>query len=808
MLRLFTALLGLSVATSQTTGDTTANGIKCCDRSLGECSPGLPMCSDIKGTASSTPTAAATYFPLPQITYTTSGSSSTSNPSMIFGRITLPAVNINFANSDYTAHYILLRALSCGMGISTTQPIVFTQDYNYPATLILLNNTEWNDAARPVVTACSAPAPSLSPTTTSSRTPLPSLYAQMGSRSVTPSITVRIVPSMSSKLSASASNSATPTMTLRMGDIPSMSPTMTARIVHEKPSETSTMTPRIADIPSMSATMTPRQVEKPSETSTTTPRIVEKPSETSTMTVRIVEKPSETSTMTSRIVQEKPSESSTMTVRIADIPSMSSTMTPRIVQEKPSESSTMTARIADIPSMSSTMTPRIVQEKPSESSTMTARIVQEKPSDSSTMTARIADIPSMSSTMTPRIIEKPSETSTMTARIVQEKPSESSTMTDRIVQEKPSESSTITARIADIPSMSSTMTARIVEKPSETSTMTGRIVEKPSETSTMTARQVERPSATSRIIERPSRTATPKYSRRPLFVTYTSLPSKYPQPSKYIQLKPSKVPVRSYQKPSITNIIKPPIIITSVVLQNANTSVLIQPDKLQQLQASLACALQTPLENIQIINITYIDSQGTHTYIRYDKSIPRLSSNGSVACYVQSNSTIPTSRRLSRNLETTEQTVIDYAIIDPSIDIVAMNPSIFTESVIGSGPIQDLAQQLGSTGLSVIVPNELLPEDSVVALEQQQQVPVNTPIEESSDNKIGIYVGSFLAVGGVAALVAAIIMNKRKVKAGKSLTSRVEVIEVNPITRNKLSETLSARAIYLPNQTRSMHDQV
>jgi hypothetical protein len=261
----------------------------------------------------------------------------------------------------------------------------------------------------------------------------------------------------------------------------------------------------------------------------------------------------------------------------------------------------------------------------------------------------------------------------------------------------------------------------------------------------------------------------------------------------------------------MTNIIKPPIIITSIIVQNANTSILIQPDKLQQLQASLACALQTPLENIQIINITYIDSQGTHNYILYDKSIPRLSSNGTIACYIQSNSTTTTSRRLSRNLQVAEQTVIDYAIIDPPIEIVSMDPSTFTESLIGSAPIQDLAEQLGSTGLDVIVPIELLTEQA--ALEQgqqqaQQQLSANTPIEASSDNKIGIYVGSFLAVGGIGALIAAIIIQKRKATPGKSLTSRVEVIEVNPISRNKLSETLSARAVYLPNQARPIHDQV
>ncbi len=666
--------------------------------------------------------------------------------------------------------------------------------------------------------------------------------------SVTPtrSITVKVVPSGSATMTPKVPFSATSSATLRV--VASQSSTMTPR-VQEKPSESATMTPRIQEKPSESSTMTPRIQEKPSESSTMTPRMQEKPSESSTMTPRmqeptpppadVIERPSASATMTPR-VQEKPSESSTMTPKtiFVERPSESSTMTPRVI-ERPSESSTMTPRMQEKPSESSTMTPRVI-ERPSESATMTPRVI-ERPSESATMTPRMQEKPSESSTITPRVIERQSESSTMTPR-VQEKPSESSTMTPR-VQEKPSESSTNTPKTIFVERPSSTPTSSVEESAHtdvivrESESVTPRIMERPSQSNTMTPKIHEpspdiviqpvddsRVSSTpEQIVERPtkspsstksqkivvsyssthssapsraairyptqsiSRTSTPSRTIRYVKPSSSARPSKLPVPTKYVVLSP--IPVTRRPTPTSIRTQKPVVIHSHLTINNGNVTYLSQPQTLQYIQASLACAAGVPLESIRILNITQRNN-GTQSEVIYDKGAPGLSSNGSAVCYRPK--TTPTAN-VARRLQVVDESAVtvDYVIVDPPVEI--LEPAAFVAAVTGDEGLTQIMAEAGATSMDADVPQEIVDYAAVAAGYE--------PPVQMAENKTPMYIGAALGAGGLCGLVAAalLVMKARKRSAGKPLTRHVEVIEVNPTVRVIGG---SERQMFVPGQIR------
>jgi hypothetical protein len=860
------------------------------------------------------PTPMPSLYPLPPVTYSTTGSATgaaTYQPVMKFGTIALPPVNISFANTDYTAHYILKRALNCGLGI-TTSPILFVESANTPnsitASVKYLNVSAWTSASTPLITAgCSTVRPTVSATPTMtirvverpSQSPTrppadivlpPERHSETAtmtpkvqeptkppadvimpperpseSSSATPNVQEPTVapadvivppeqlpsetPTMTPRVLEKPSESSTPTMTVRVVERPSESSTMTPKMVEQRPSESSTptMTVRVVERPSESSTMTARVIQKPSESSTPTMtiRVVERPSESSTMTPKMVERSSESSTMTARVIQ-KPSESSTltptMTVRVVERPSESSTMTPKMV-ERSSESSTMTPRVVERPSESSTMTARVIQ-KPSESSTltptMTVRVV-ERPSESSTMTPKMVERSSESSTMTPKMVERPSESSTMTPKMV-ERPSESATMTPKMV-ERSSESSTMTPKMVERPSESSTMTPKMVERPSESSTMTQKMVERSSESSTMTPKMVERPSESATVASivfdqrisqsvsatptssrtplqsyyvqyltsnKPtatparsrtaSRTPYPRFSTRPTVPAPTKAPTRYPVASAYIQLVPTRVLIKSKKPIAIpSGYMKPAIIGSSVTFSGANTTTVTQPAQLQQLQAALACALGTPLENIQITNITYVDSTGKPNTVVFDASVAQLNSNGSVVCYTSGTTTTPAPTLRGRRLQavSNDQVVIEYAILDPPTEILLSDPTTFIDTVTNAASIQDYASTVDSTTVAVDVPIELL---SYAAVANAPTGP-ETPTTSAALNGATI-AGITLCVVGVIGIAGAIMaVRKRKADQHKIITRTVNVVEMNPVARN-LTPSESSKVVYMPNQVR------
>ena len=445
--------------------------------------------------------------------------------------------------------------------------------------------------------------------------------------------------------------------------------------------------------------------------------------------------------------------------------------------------------------------------------------------ESTTPTSYIRYSVSISPTQTPSSTISPSQTpkqdvvidtvkeSTTPTSYIRYSVSISPTQTPKqdIVTDNVMESSTPTSYIRYSVSISPTQTPSSTRTPSQTSKqdiIIDNVKESTTPTSYIRYSVSSSPTQTPSSTRTPSRTyyklttqtlrgsKSPYPSKRPI-TSPTQIPTRYPVSTAYIQFIQSKIPSRSpFLRPSIMPSTIPKVINSGISLQGANATALTQPSSLQQLQAALACTLQTPLENIQIMNITYTDSRGLHTAV-YDKSIPTLSSNGSVVCLIPKLNTTSNGRRLQDavNPIVDSTVIVDYAIINPSIEIISSSVDSFIDIVSSSQILIDVTASIGATNIDTIVPLELF---SYSAASAPEQLP-----PQASEDKTSLYMGvglCVLGISGIAATVAVVIMNKRK-KIHTPLTHVVRVIEMNPVMNKAIAET-SFRTIQLPNQVR------
>ena len=388
-------------------------------------------------------------------------------------------------------------------------------------------------------------------------------------------------------------------------------------------------------------------------------------------------------------------------------------------------------------------------------------------------------------------------------------------MTPKMVVERPSESSTMTPKMVERPSQSSTMTPKMVERPSESATVASnvfdqRISQSVSATPTSSRTPLQsyyvqyltsnRPTATPTRSITPTRTSYPKFSTRPLFMTPTKAPTRYPVASAYIQLVPTRVLIKSKKPIAIpSGYVKPAIISSSVTFSGANTTAVTQPAQLQQLQAALACALGTPLENIQITNITYVDSTGKPNTVVFDAYIAQLNSNGSLVCYTSGTTTTPAPTLRGRRLQavSNDQVVIEYAILDPPTEILLSDPTTFIDTITNAPVMQEYAAAVDSSAVAAEVPIELLSYAAVVNAPTGPEAP-NTASALNGSTIAGI---TLCVVGAIGIAGAIMVVRKRKTGQQKIITHTVNVVEMNPVARNMMPSE-SIKMVYMPNQVR------
>ena len=145
---------------------------------------------------------------------------------------------------------------------------------------------------------------------------------------------------------------------------------------------------------------------------------------------------------------------------------------------------------------------------------------------------------------------------------------------------------------------------------------------------------------------------------------------------------------------------RPAYIESRLSLSDATLEEVQKPEKVQNLQMSIACALRLPLEQVRIQTIRRLDAAtGATTPIEIDLLSIALQSNGTVVCYKIDS--IPQVARLLQGSAATKSTVqVDYAIVDPPKEVLMLNTTEFKELVASSLVIREAAQSVGSASVS------------------------------------------------------------------------------------------------------------
>lgn len=198
--------------------------------------------------------------------------------------------------------------------------------------------------------------------------------------------------------------------------------------------------------------------------------------------------------------------------------------------------------------------------------------------------------------------------------------------------------------------------------------------------------------------------------------------------------------------------------------------------------------LRQPLENILIRNITRLFADGRIEPVEFDAAAAFLSSNGAVVCLTK-NAPSPQARMLRQLQGTTSTTSVDYAVLNPSNDLLSLDPTTFASVVSNSQELNNLASAVGSSGVTAVVPSELSASTaqsinapagaSPAAVSAAQQ-----PGGSSTGGVIGGVVGGFLAAVGVGVAVMAIRNKHRKPRVISSMrrgSVRAVIVSPNPV---------------------------
>ena len=272
-----------------------------------------------------------------------------------------------------------------------------------------------------------------------------------------------------------------------------------------------------------------------------------------------------------------------------------------------------------------------------------------------------------------------------------------------------------------------------------------------------------KPTQRTDIIWKPSASRPPLPSLRPLFTALRPTPMPTPW-------RPSK--------PLLDVVERPPYIESSIRFAGADETQITRPEKLQDLQASLACSLRLPVENIRIQNITLTRADGSRRTIRPD--FMPLSSNGSsTQCFTVAR---PGLRRLQQ--ATGASTSVEYYIVEPTVEILSLTPEEFSTIVGGSSGVAAVATSVGATG--------------VVATSEATSSQMAAPSEQRS--LVGVIVGPIAAVAVIAMVgagVATVIQRRKRSRLVRPVAQST-VIHPNPIQASG-----SARIVFTPSITRT-----
>lgn len=250
----------------------------------------------------------------------------------------------------------------------------------------------------------------------------------------------------------------------------------------------------------------------------------------------------------------------------------------------------------------------------------------------------------------------------------------------------------------------------------ESATMTAKV--RPSSTATaLPSRYPSRSASTTRtpapsaIPGSPTPSTTPSRSVKPSGLVFAADASRLPLPS-LVAVRPPPAAVQKSPAPSpwpkrvaleLPPEEKPAYIDARMTIAGANATEMAKPERIQQVQASLACTLRMPLENIRIQNITMKYANGVESRIPVDPTAFMMVGDGSSDCYEFRNMTSGGARRLRALSDATTGAIhIDYTIVAPSDEILAMDTAQFNDVLSKSPVLVAAASSVGGTEVTAI----------------------------------------------------------------------------------------------------------
>ena len=129
-----------------------------------------------------------------------------------------------------------------------------------------------------------------------------------------------------------------------------------------------------------------------------------------------------------------------------------------------------------------------------------------------------------------------------------------------------------------------------------------------------------------------------------------------------------------------------------------------KPEKIQELQASLACTLMLPLEKIQIDALYSVTAAGTRTRLPIDPRSFAMSSNGETGCFLPNRTATTGPRRLRLLQATGDHIQVDYTIVEPPQEITELSMAQLSTILASSPVMTEMSASVGGTGVEAAAP--------------------------------------------------------------------------------------------------------
>jgi hypothetical protein len=189
---------------------------------------------------------------------------------------------------------------------------------------------------------------------------------------------------------------------------------------------------------------------------------------------------------------------------------------------------------------------------------------------------------------------------------------------------------------------------------------------------------------------------------------------------------------------------------TKLVIPGADAVLLGTGEKIQELQASLACTLRIPLEKIRIQSFIKIFANGVREELSVNPADFYIIGDGTVECYTTG--PVGSGRRI-QSVGGQETVEVKYVIVEPPRAITDLSLTQLTTVLASSSVLVNTVQSIGGTSIEAVAatPTIAAPTESNGVIEMMKQI-------------VGPSIGG---IGGGILIIAGVIVGVKMYKKHK-----------------------------------------